>query len=83
MLEAAFTDVLDYTERGTRETLRALPDGVYRAAGEIEGDGFADVDIPLRVAVTLFDSRECLVFANQRGWIGSMCKVTEKVENGW
>jgi N-methylhydantoinase B len=63
VLEAAFTAVLDYTERGTRETLRALPDGVYRAEGEIEGDGFADTDIPLRVAVTIAGDELSIDFA--------------------
>jgi N-methylhydantoinase B len=63
VLEAAFTDVLDYTERGTRETLRALPDGVYEATGEIEGDGFADTDIPLRVAVTIAGDELTIDFA--------------------
>jgi N-methylhydantoinase B len=63
VLEAAFTDVLDYTERGTRETLRALPDGVYRGEGEIEGDGFSDADIPLRVAVTIAGDELSIDFA--------------------
>ena len=30
-----------------------LPDGTYTAEGEIEGDGVDDVDIPIRVAVTI------------------------------
>jgi N-methylhydantoinase B len=50
---AAFDAVLAYTERRTREAIAALPDGRYEAAGEIEGDGVADDDIPLRVAVTV------------------------------
>jgi N-methylhydantoinase B len=52
-VEAAFAEVLDYTERRTREAIRALPDGTYAARGEIEGDGVADEDIPIAVAVTV------------------------------
>jgi N-methylhydantoinase B len=52
-LLAGFDEVLAYAERRTREALRALPDGVYRAATELEGDGVSDVDIPIRVAVTI------------------------------
>ncbi len=52
-LLAGFDEVLAYAERRTRETLRALPDGTYRAATELEGDGVSDTDIPIRVAVTI------------------------------
>src|SRR5262249_57061716 len=50
-LLAAYDEVLAYSERRTREALRALPDGTYRASGEIEGDGTTDADIPIEVAV--------------------------------
>jgi N-methylhydantoinase B len=52
-LLAAYDEVLAYSERRTREALRALPDGTYRASGEIEGDGTTDDDIPIEVAVTI------------------------------
>ncbi|MCV2393965.1 hydantoinase B/oxoprolinase family protein [Actinotalea sp. M2MS4P-6] len=52
-LLAGFDEVLAYAERRTREALRALPDGVYRAETELEGDGVTDADIPIRVAVTI------------------------------
>ena len=44
---AAFDEVLAYTERRTREVVRALPDGEYVASSQIEGDGVTDVDIPI------------------------------------
>jgi N-methylhydantoinase B len=49
----AFAQVLEYAERRTREALRDVPDGTYRAEGELEGDGATDDDLPLRVAVTV------------------------------
>lgn len=50
---AAFEEVIAYTERWTREALRALPDGEYSAESEIEGDGVTDDDIPLKVRVEI------------------------------
>jgi N-methylhydantoinase B len=49
--DAAFAEVLDYAERRTREVIAELPDGRYEATGEIEGDGVADEDIAIAVAV--------------------------------
>ena len=50
---AAFDEVISYTERRTREVIRDLPDGEYRAEDFMEGDGTADEDIPLRVKVRI------------------------------
>jgi N-methylhydantoinase B len=52
-LEAALAEVIDYTERRTREAIGELPDGRYRAEGEIEGDGVDDEDIALVATVTI------------------------------
>ena len=52
-LLAGFGAVLAYAERRTREALRALPDGTYRATTELEGDGVTDDDVPIAVAVTV------------------------------
>jgi N-methylhydantoinase B len=57
VLEAAFDDVIAYSERRARQAIAALPDGVYRAESEVEGDGVEDADIPLRVAVTIDGER--------------------------
>ena len=50
---AAFDEVIAYAERRAREAIRRLPDGRYEAAGEVEGDGVSDDDLPIRVAVTV------------------------------
>jgi N-methylhydantoinase B len=59
---AAFGEVVAYTERRTREAVAALPDGSYRAASEIEGDGVTDDDIPIRVLVTVDGDRLVIDF---------------------
>jgi N-methylhydantoinase B len=53
LIMTAFDEVLAYTERRTREAIRALPDGRYTAEGELEGDGVVEDDIPLRVEVAI------------------------------
>jgi N-methylhydantoinase B len=50
---AAFDEVISYTERRTREAIRELPDGVYRAEDFLEGDGTVDEDIPIRTTVRI------------------------------
>jgi N-methylhydantoinase B len=50
---AAFEQVLDYGERRTREAVREVPDGTYRATGEIEGDGVTEDDLQIEVAVSV------------------------------
>ncbi|MDP9485890.1 MAG: hydantoinase B/oxoprolinase family protein [Actinomycetota bacterium] len=50
---AAFDEVISYTERRTREVIRGLPDGEYRAVDCMEGDGTMDEDIPIRTKVRI------------------------------
>jgi N-methylhydantoinase B len=57
VLAAAFDDVIAYSERRARQAIAALPDGVYRAESELEGDGVHDVDIALRVTATIDGER--------------------------
>jgi N-methylhydantoinase B len=49
-VRAGFDEVIAYAERRTRDVLRSIPDGTY------EADGVTDVDIPIRVAVTIQDA---------------------------
>jgi N-methylhydantoinase B len=60
---AAFDEVISYTERRTREVIRDLPDGEYRAEDFMEGDGTADEDIPIRVKVRIKDDSMSIDFS--------------------
>jgi N-methylhydantoinase B len=60
---AAFDEVISYTERRTREAIRELPDGVYRAEDFLEGDGTVDEDIPIRATVRIEDDSITIDFA--------------------
>lgn len=43
----------DYTERMLRQTIREIPDGVYRCEDALEDDGFGHGPIPIRVAIEI------------------------------
>ena len=49
----SFAHILDSGERVSRAGIAALPDGVYEAEDFIDGDGFVDEPIPIRVAVRI------------------------------
>ncbi len=49
----SFAFILDSGERVSRAGIAALPDGVYEAEDFIDGDGFIDEPIPIRVAVRI------------------------------
>jgi N-methylhydantoinase B len=64
---AAFEAVVSYAERRTREALRALPDGTYRATSEIEGDGTTEDDLPIAVEIGISGDEMVIDFAGTAG----------------
>ena len=59
---AAFDEVVAYTERMARAAIEELPNGVFAAETEIEGDGVTEDDIPIRTAVTIEGDRVLIDF---------------------
>ena len=59
----AFEEVISYTERRTREAIRALPDGEHEAEDFMEGDGITDDDIPIKATVVIEDDSITIDFA--------------------
>lgn len=59
-LLTAMSELLDYTERRTREELRSIPVGTYRAEDFMDGDG--NDNSPVRVVVTVSISDDSVVF---------------------
>jgi N-methylhydantoinase B len=49
----AFSEVISYTEKRTREAIRDLPDGEHQAEDYMEGDGTTDEDVPVKATVTI------------------------------
>ncbi len=54
--------VQDYTERVLRATITAIPDGEYRFEDVLDGDGFSDRQITIRVAVRIRGSSATVDF---------------------
>ncbi|GAB7010161.1 hydantoinase B/oxoprolinase family protein [Halorubrum trueperi] len=52
-LEAAFDAVIGYSRDRMTAAIADLPDGTYKAADVLEGDGVTDEDIPICAAVTV------------------------------
>ncbi|CAA9459421.1 MAG: N-methylhydantoinase B [uncultured Rubrobacteraceae bacterium] len=50
---SAFSEVISYTEKRTREAIRELPDGEHTAEDYLEGDGTTDEDIPVKATVSI------------------------------
>ena len=54
-LEKYIDELLNYSERRTREELRALPDGVYEFTDYMDDDGLGHGPIPIHVKITIQD----------------------------
>jgi N-methylhydantoinase B len=50
---AYMQELLDYTERRTRDEIGHWPAGTYRFTDNIDSDGFSDTPIPIAVAITV------------------------------
>lgn len=59
-LEAYMNDIIDHTERRTRQEIRALPDGSWSFSDFIDDDGISADPIEIRVKVTV-DGEELTV----------------------
>ena len=57
VVETAWADLLDYSERRMRQGLAALPDGTYEAEDFIDDDGVNDRPIRIALKVTVDDDR--------------------------
>ncbi|MEJ8573569.1 hydantoinase B/oxoprolinase family protein [Microbaculum marinum] len=57
LLEAFLAEFLDYGERLTRKTIETWPDGDYTFTDFIDGDGFDETPIPIKVTVTVAGSQ--------------------------
>lgn len=73
--------LLDYSDRMMRATLRAIPDGVYRATDFLDDDGIADRPLRLAVAIRIRGSRAEVDFTGTApqcaGSVNSVRAITE------
>lgn len=60
VVERFFDELLDYTERWTRQEILKLPEGIYRAEGYRDGNGFDPEPVKIAVAVHIRNGRVAL-----------------------
>jgi len=63
LLGESMREILDYTERRTRQGIAAMPDGVYESEGFCDDDGLTARPVRIRVAVTVRGDRIALDFS--------------------
>lgn len=82
----ATESLFDQGEQLTRSAIEEIPDGVYRAEDEIDGDGLSDDAIPIKVSVTVAGDTMTVDFTGSspstrgpincaRGALESACKT--------
>ena len=57
VVEGAWADLLDYSERRMRQGLAQVPDGIYKAEDVIDDDGVNDRPIKISIEVTIAGER--------------------------
>ena len=53
LLEMYIDELMDYSERRTREEIKNLPDGEYSFTDYLDDDGFVDELIPMHLKITI------------------------------
>lgn len=66
-LEAAFDDLVEYSEGRMREALRRIPDGVYEFEDFMDNDGISNLPVRLHVVVTVAGDEMTLDFSGSDG----------------
>jgi N-methylhydantoinase B len=71
----------NYSSRLMRQTLRGIPNGVYRAEDFLDDDGYSDEPLALRVAITVRGERAQVDFAGSapacRGSLNAVMAITQ------
>lgn len=49
--------IIDYADRRMAEEIRQIPDGTYESEGWVDSDGTTNINIPVKVSVTVEDTK--------------------------
>ena len=76
-LERHFEELLAYSERAARQTIRSIPDGIYRYTDYLDDDGVhPDRPVPIRVAVEVRDDEVTFDFAGSSPQVAGAINCT-------
>jgi len=77
VVEQGFDDIVARTERRMRDTVAAVPDGIYRFEDVMDDDGLGTVDIPIRLAVEVARDRIRFDFTGTAPQVQGNVNVTQ------
>lgn len=79
-IREAGIDLLNYSERLTREIISRIPDGIYKFEDYLDDDGFGAVRIPIKTTVTVSGEKATVDFngssSQVRGCLNAPFSVT-------
>lgn len=80
VVQEAANELLDYSERLTRELLSDLPDGTYRFSDQMDDDGISPEPAEIKVSITIESGKALVDFAGtseqRRGSINAVFAIT-------
>jgi N-methylhydantoinase B len=80
-LEEHINDLIDYAERITRATIKAIPDGYYCFTDYLDSDGIEDQPVKISVSITVYGSDMTVNFNGSspqvRGNVNTVAAVAE------
>lgn len=78
---AYFSELLDYSERMTRDEIASWPDGTYRFTDYLDDDGFTDAPVPIAVAITVAGDRLIVDYAGSSPQVPAALNSTKSYTN--
>ena len=76
MLQAAFGEIIERTERRMREGVAKIPDGTYHFDDVMDDDGLGTVDIPIKVKIDVAGDRIHFDFSGTSPQVAGNINVT-------
>ena len=80
-LQKHFSALLDYAERMTREEIATWTDGTYTFEDHIDDDGFSDIPLPIRVAITVAGDRVLVDYTGSAPQVAAALNSTKSYTN--
>jgi len=71
--------LIAYSARVMRHTIASIPDGVYEAEDALDNDGISDVEIPIRVRITIKGERARVDFSGSAPQVVGAVNAVEAI----
>lgn len=71
--------LIDYAARMMRQTIRTIPDGIYKAEDALDDDGIADQPVLIRVRITIREDRATVDFDGSASQVSGAINAVEAI----